>query len=228
MNGETPEEQQAESPAQQYLTAKEIGFLAEMYQQTWNHYRHLEVQRTNYLAFFFTAALGTVGVGIPLIITGDGSSLFAKLMTALALVFVFEALGLFVFASLRRSGRVLKHYDEAMRSIRNQWGRSLDKEFARSAGISLEAYARQIMEVAPPPGRRRLGTHRMALLVPLSLIGLGVVIVSGALWLAWTDGQVIPIITASVSLVAYLIVFAVCMHNYREDAELPQPGSVWE
>ena len=96
-------------------------FLIGEYQQAWDHYRHIENARTQYLGFFFTASLGGVALAAP-ILAANAGRLDIQLVSLGSFTAVFEVFALFVLMSVSRFGVVLLRYDIAMTRIR--WRRA--------------------------------------------------------------------------------------------------------
>ncbi|MCD0418900.1 hypothetical protein LOC51_16950 [Rubrivivax sp. JA1024] len=86
--------------------------------QAWNHYRHLEETRRNYLAFHSATTL--TSLGFLATIGKDIASLDVVVLSAVVsgfLVFLF-VLSFFVWANLLRIGYVLQAYEEIMTETR--------------------------------------------------------------------------------------------------------------
>ena len=93
------------------------------YQQAIDTCRHLEVQRTQHLGFFFTVSFGVISIGLPMIF-GRSSEQVARLTSvqqrlALAgLTGAMISLVVFVFASVHRFGKFLSSFEGKMVDFR--------------------------------------------------------------------------------------------------------------
>lgn len=95
----------------------ERAFLDVEYAQAWEHYRHTETQRLQYLGFFFTVALGSVALAVPLI-ADSGLASSAKILVAGLFAMTFQTTTYFIFVSVHRFGAVLDFYLAAMTALR--------------------------------------------------------------------------------------------------------------
>jgi hypothetical protein len=93
---------------------KEVEFLLEDYRQAWSHYRHLEDARLRYLAFFFTASLGSAAVAVPVLVSARADQT-VRILGVAAFLAVFQIFTFFVFITVRRFGEVLVHYSRVMK-----------------------------------------------------------------------------------------------------------------
>lgn len=96
---------------------RRLAFLAGENEQAWTHYRHVEVQRSQYLGFFFTVSLGAT-VALP-IVSAAGIGSDAGLIAGAAFLATYFVVTIFVWSSIRRSGNVLSHYDRCLRLLRD-------------------------------------------------------------------------------------------------------------
>ena len=160
-------------------TVETYEFLKEVYEQTWLHYRHLVAQRTTYLGYLFTASFGTVGVGVPLIVSAERLSPSAEIATLAALLAVYQGFCLFVFASVRRSGLVMARYQRGLRILRERWAESLDQAANGARVPGLVELAEDAMDPKSAQVSRGLGLHEVVLLAPMGLLFLGAAGASG-------------------------------------------------
>jgi hypothetical protein len=89
----------------------------EDFKEAWAHYRHLENSRTEYLKFFFTAVLGSLGLiaAISKDRPFDSHWWFLGLSLLNATLFVLTA---FMYLTVRKFGAVLHHYTVLGREFR--------------------------------------------------------------------------------------------------------------
>src|SRR5262245_6145762 len=96
----------------------DLDLLMEEFKQAWEHYRHLEKARTQYINFFLTAALASAGFITSLFKNLKPESVEKALIGALIVIWVFNLLLLFVYVNVKKIGFVLKYYEEVMSRIR--------------------------------------------------------------------------------------------------------------
>ena len=95
------------------------ALLRDEFTQAWQHYRHLEQVRGQYLSFTFTVTLGSAALAIPLATTVGRSP--GKLALVGGFVLLYALLNVFVYATLRKIRTVLLHYERVLRSVRNHF-----------------------------------------------------------------------------------------------------------
>ncbi len=97
------------------LTSAET-LLRDEFGQAWQHYRHLETMRSQYLAFSFTITLASLAVAIPLLAHST------RTISSLLLIGVFVQLYCLIVGSLyfnvRKIRIVLSHYRKTIQSVR--------------------------------------------------------------------------------------------------------------
>jgi hypothetical protein len=85
-------------------------------QQHWLHYRHIELERNQFLGFFFTLLVAVVGFFVAISNGAPDWPTLAMGMTAMA--GVQGLISLVIFASVRKFGAALKVYGRDIARIR--------------------------------------------------------------------------------------------------------------
>ncbi|GAB3839398.1 hypothetical protein ACFPIJ_34940 [Dactylosporangium cerinum] len=85
-------------------------------QQHWLHYRHIELERNQFLGFFFTLLVAIVGFFVAISARAADWPTIAIGLTAMAAV--LGLISLLIFASVRKFGAVLDVYDRDIARIR--------------------------------------------------------------------------------------------------------------
>ena len=98
------------------LTRAETLMLEE-YQQAWDHSRHLETIRGQYLGFFFTVALGSAAVAIPIV--GAALNNRVRLLMFSGFLTVFFLLTSLIYISVVKFGLILGQYQRGIHLIRD-------------------------------------------------------------------------------------------------------------
>jgi len=130
------------------------------WEQAWEHLRHLETMRSQYLGFFFTAVLGVTALAGPRL-ADDSLRSAGDLLTVSALAVALELLTGFLYISVIRVNKVLGHYTKRIEFI-SSWMRD------NGAVLDLASFIRE-----SPPARRWVGTSGSAQVVlRSSLLGL--------------------------------------------------------
>lgn len=127
------------------------------YDQAWQHYRHVETARSQYLGFFFTAVLGSLGLLTNML--DDLSIVDApmKVLGSLAIGWVLFVLSYFLFASVLKMGAVLAGYERVMALAREYFYAHADEtEVAYTAKVGVGDGGDPLF------GRRLFGTQRSA------------------------------------------------------------------
>jgi len=108
----------------QALTKAET-LLCHEFDQAWDHYRHNETTRSQYLGYFFALSLGSVAFGAQAVKSRTlASGLDLALLAAFLLVFAL--LTGFVYLRVRKAGVVLTHYDLQWNKIREYFYSRID------------------------------------------------------------------------------------------------------
>jgi hypothetical protein len=92
--------------------------LREEFSQAWQHFRHLESMRSQYLAFAFTITLAALAAAIPLIGDIGGASGNTLLVVGVFVSLYCLIIGL-LFFSVRKIRIALAHYRRTMDDVRH-------------------------------------------------------------------------------------------------------------
>jgi len=101
--------------------------LRDEFNQAWEHYRHIESVRTQYLALFFAVLTGAVGVGSQ----AAARSNFADTATVLAFsasLFVLTVFAAFVYVTVRKADVVMAHYETVINRVRDYFYKWVDPD----------------------------------------------------------------------------------------------------
>ena len=98
------------------LTSAET-LLRDEFGQAWQHFRHLETMRGQYLAFAFTITLASLAAAIPLVANIDGASSLMLVLTGLFVQLYCLIIGSLYF-SVRKIRIALAHYRQTIEDIR--------------------------------------------------------------------------------------------------------------
>lgn len=110
------------TPSGQVLTRQET-LLCHEFDQAWDHYRHNETTRSQYLGYFFALSLGSAAFGAQTVRSDAlASALDLVLFGVFLLVFAF--LTGFVYLGIRKAGVVLTHYESVWNNIRRYFTRT--------------------------------------------------------------------------------------------------------
>lgn len=95
--------------------------------QNWQHHRHLESQRNQYLGFFFTALLASVGL---LAALAGKQDFDPQVLIAVGSVlsFVLNAISFGIYAAVCKIGAVLRFYDAEIALLRRRMFKDLTVE----------------------------------------------------------------------------------------------------
>jgi len=90
----------------------------EEYRQAWDHFRHMENARTNYINFYFTALFAIFGlytaiITLDLLKVGD-----IQIMIGINLLNIFSVFTLYIYINIVRIGWVLNGYSCVIRELR--------------------------------------------------------------------------------------------------------------
>lgn len=122
--------------------------LLDEFEQAWNHYRHLETMRGQYLGFFFTVALGSITLSIPAL-SGGALGNILQILALSGFVQVFFLLAAFIYISVRKLGIVLTHYERVITVIRNHF-------YADDVAVTAVAAALHVRDLDHPIMHSRL------------------------------------------------------------------------
>jgi hypothetical protein len=91
--------------------------LLEEFQQAWEHYRHLESGRSQYVGFFFTVLLASAGFGIPAL-TEETWRNPGRLLEITGLLWLFSVVAISLYIAVRRNQELLWGYENIIARIR--------------------------------------------------------------------------------------------------------------
>lgn len=94
--------------------------LIEQYRQSWEHYRHLENSRSQYMNFFFTALFASFGVYAAFINIEQWNFDGKELSVGVLLLFLFSVFTLYIYINIVRTGWVLDGYSKVMKDIKTK------------------------------------------------------------------------------------------------------------
>jgi hypothetical protein len=119
--------------------ANQEALLFHEFNQAWDHYRHNETTRSQYLGYFFALSLGVAGFGTQ---TVKSSSLSSPLELILLEVFllVFAFLAGFVYLGIRKAGIVLGHYESVWNNIREHFYVGVDTRTDPYRSLNIRSY----------------------------------------------------------------------------------------
>jgi len=115
-----PAAQDIEQTSVEASPSKAETLMLHDYQQAWDHTRHLETMRSQYLGFLFTIALGSIALGVPVVGSGalNNPVQLVALSSFLAVLFLITVL---IYISVRRFGIVYAQYQDAIYLIRDHF-----------------------------------------------------------------------------------------------------------
>jgi hypothetical protein len=176
-----------------------------LWAESWNHSRHLETMRSQYLGFFFTASLAVAAFAAPDVAKGHLST-SASLILLAVLVFGLDLLAGFLILAVARIGEVLGHYQRAQREIQ-----------AEVVGDKTPSW----LELPQSSPRRRLRSTQGASegVLQLALVGFPAILLVASVRSFTVDR--IPLgtqVIVSVSLVAAAAVSVACFVASRTRA----------
>jgi hypothetical protein len=110
------------------VLASAEALLRDEFGQAWQHFRHLETMRSQYLAFAFTITLASVAAAIPLIANIEEISSIILLLTAVFILLYCLIIGSLYF-SVRKIRIALAHYRKIIEDIRHYFYHRARSEF---------------------------------------------------------------------------------------------------
>ncbi len=99
-----------------------LDHLTREWEQAWNHYRHLESGRVQYLGFFFTAVVASVGLTVGFLKDVKPQEQAAVLFGLYILSEFLFLITIGLFTAIKKTGCVLARYDIIMNSVRKDSG----------------------------------------------------------------------------------------------------------
>lgn len=92
--------------------------LIEEYKQAWDHFRHMENARTNYINFYFTALFAIFGLYSALLTLDLLKVGEIHIMMGISLLNIFSIFTLYIYINIVRIGWVLNGYSNVIRELR--------------------------------------------------------------------------------------------------------------
>jgi len=99
-----------------YMDKSEIDLLLAEFREAWAHYRHMEVSRGQYLGYFFTVTLASLGYFINVL--NSRAPTRSLIMGVCLYAVVLYALDTLIFTSVKKLGINLRHYEDVIYHIR--------------------------------------------------------------------------------------------------------------
>ena len=96
--------------------------------QAWDHYRHLESTRSQYLGFFFTVLVASTGLAVGLLKDVSSSAQATVVFGLTVLGFIDFLITVGLFTAIKKTGYVLKRYEVIMKTVRQRSGFSSSQE----------------------------------------------------------------------------------------------------
>lgn len=186
------------------------ALLQQEFSEAWAHYRHLEASRSKYLGFFFTVLIATSGFVLTIFKDFGDSQEPWVYFGLISLVWIVSILSFFIFTTIKKSGFVLKHYEDVMKEVRHL---SYDQAIHIDALMNVREKNHPVMKMA------LFSTQQTAEIIPLGTTIILCAINSSALismwgsksllpWQQWTSLCIISILVLSlVYVITRLIVF---------------------
>lgn len=195
--------------------------LLQEFQEAWNHYRHLENERSWSLAFMFTITIGAIGwIGKILSEPELKESKTAHFSTMLIMGAVC-ALGITIYARVSRTRFVLRHYVKAWRFVRMKFYGKTYEELNRKLDVY---YDRSVQSYFGA------GTFTTIWMIWAVIIGSFAYLILGAIG-AWPHLMldrihrvVVAILALSLFLFASAVIFRVRRAKAMSDARDYEPG----
>lgn len=110
------------------LDRKAASLMIREFDQAWQHYRHIETTRNQYLGFFFTAILASLGLLASILDDVSAVTEPMKALSSLAIGWVLFVLSYFLFTSVLKMGAVLEGYEHIMGTAREYFYEVADKD----------------------------------------------------------------------------------------------------
>ena len=125
--------------ASEQALSKQETLLFHEFDQAWDHYRHNETTRSQYLGYFFALSLGSAAFGAQTFRSGALSSALDLILFGIFLL-VFAFLTGFVYLGIRKAGVVLTHYESAWNQIRKYFYSDVDIQSEPYSSLSIRSY----------------------------------------------------------------------------------------
>jgi len=91
--------------------------LTREFDQAWNHYRHLESLRSQYLGFFFTLTIGTAAFAVPAL-RKPSLDQAPTVLAAGAFLTIYCLFIMTLYLAVRKAGVVMDQYDDVIQYVR--------------------------------------------------------------------------------------------------------------
>jgi hypothetical protein len=128
----------ATTPSVEALTKQET-LLCREFDQAWDHYRHNETTRSQYLGYFFALSLGSAAFGAQTV-RSDALASAPDLVLFGVFLLVFAFLTGFVYLGVRKAGVVLTHYESVWNNIRKYFYTEADIRNEPYRSLSIRGY----------------------------------------------------------------------------------------
>ena len=129
--------------SRQELTKGEI-LLCHEFDQAWEHYRHNETTRSQYLGYFFALTVGSAAFATQAVNSRSLSSALDLLLLGV-FVLTFAFLTGFVYLGIRKAGVVLAHYESVWNNIRRYFYSDADFQSKPYSSLSIRSSDHQAL-----------------------------------------------------------------------------------
>jgi Na+-driven multidrug efflux pump len=103
------------------MESKSAEFLIELFKEAYNHYRHLENQRNQYMIFYFTLLIGSVGLITAIISKENPLDHNRYFQIGVEMVLWFNlVVSAILLAATKKNGFALKRHERIIYSTANQ------------------------------------------------------------------------------------------------------------
>jgi hypothetical protein len=123
--------------SRQELTKEEI-LLCHEFDQAWEHYRHNETARSQYLGYFFALTVGSAAFGTQAVNSHSLSSALDLLLLGV-FILTFAFLTGFVYLGIRKAAVVLAHYESVWNNIRKYFYTNADFQSEPYSSLSIRS-----------------------------------------------------------------------------------------
>jgi hypothetical protein len=195
--------------------------LAREWEQAWNHYRHLETTRTQYLGFFFTVLVASIGLAVGLLKDVKPPDLPAVLFGLFVLAEVVFLITLGLYTAIKKTGYVLKRYETIINSVRNKSDFASSKDFPFDLSDMID-YPAAVLDAKVYSVQRTaeltLGVISVGL-ISLLLISAGYIVFGSSLkFSCWHKMSSIIIVVSSAVYLAFVF-FPLAKERWRKRGE---------
>jgi hypothetical protein len=124
-----------------HTLTKQETLLFHEFDQAWDHYRHNETVRSQYLGYFFALSLGSAAFGAQTVRSDALSSAPDQDLVLFGIfLLVFAFLTGFVYLGIRKAGVVLTHYESVWNNIRKYFYSDVDIQSEPYSSLSIRSY----------------------------------------------------------------------------------------